>query len=97
LPGGRYRARALPLSIDIPGRAPLELEHLLLDQNGTLTDRGTLIDGVAPRLRRVREQLHVHVLTADTFGTLDHLTRALGVEGHRISTGADLCAGDPWE
>ena len=72
--------------IDIPGRAPLALEHLLLDQNGTLTNRGMLIDGVAPRLHRVREKLHVHVLTADTFGTLDELVRALGVEGHRIST-----------
>ncbi len=79
----------MPISIDIPGRAPLALEHLLLDQNGTLTNRGTLIDGVAQRLRRVREKLHVHVLTADTFGTLDELVRELGVEGHRISTGAE--------
>ncbi len=79
----------MALRIDIPGRAPLALEHLLLDQNGTLTDRGTLIEGVASRLARVREHLHVHVLSADTFGTLDQLVRELGVKGHRISTGAE--------
>jgi len=76
-------------SLDIPGRPPLALEHLLLDQNGTLTNRGALIDGVAERLARLRGRLALHVLSADTFGTLDELARQLGVESHRISTGAD--------
>ncbi|HTX46308.1 MAG TPA: HAD hydrolase family protein [Solirubrobacteraceae bacterium] len=79
----------MAIQVDIPGRAPLQLEHLLLDQNGTLTDRGALIGGVADRLTRVGEHLALHVLTADTFGTLDALTHELGVEGHRVSTGAE--------
>jgi soluble P-type ATPase len=75
------------LRVEIPGRGGLALEHLLLDQNGTLTNRGALIDGVAERLAGVRERFHVHVLSADTFGTLDELTRELGVDGQRVSSG----------
>ncbi len=81
--------QTVALSLDIPGGSRLALEHLLLDQNGTLSNRGTLIDGVASRLTRVRERLQVHVLSADTFGTLDELARELGIEAHRISTGAE--------
>jgi len=51
------------LRVDIPGRAPLELEYLLLDVNGTLTDRGTLLGGVAERVSRIREQLDVRLLS----------------------------------
>lgn len=75
--------------IDIPGRASLELEYLLFDLNGTLSDRGALIDGVGDRLARLRERLEIHVLSADTFGTLDDLAQSLGVEAHRISSGAE--------
>jgi hypothetical protein len=31
---------------EIPGAAAIELEHLVLDVNGTLTHRGDLIPGV---------------------------------------------------
>lgn len=61
-------------TIEIPGRPTLEIEHLLLDLNGTLTDRGVLIDGVGDRLSRLDQQLDLHALSADTFGTLDELT-----------------------
>jgi hypothetical protein len=40
----------LPLRFAIPDR-PLEIAHLLLDVNGTLTDRGLLIDGVVHPLQ----------------------------------------------
>lgn len=79
----------MSVAIDVPGRAPLALEHLLLDQNGTLTNRGTLIEGVSGRLARLRERLELHVLTADTFGTLDRIVGELGVQGHRIANGAE--------
>lgn len=79
----------MTLQIDIPGDRTLRLEHLLLDQNGTLSDRGELIDGVADRLTTIRNVLSVHILTADTFGTLDEVTASLGVEGHRVSTGEE--------
>jgi P-type E1-E2 ATPase len=79
----------MALTIEIPGRPLLELEHLLLDLNGTLTDRGALIDGVAGRLSRIERQLNLHALSADTFGTLDELASELHLSAHRISSAAE--------
>jgi soluble P-type ATPase len=56
---------------EIPGGESFELDHLLLDVNGTLANRARLIDGVDERIARVREQLEVHLLSADTIGNLD--------------------------
>jgi len=38
---------------EIPGADPLELDHLLLDVNGTLANRAHLIDGVEERIERI--------------------------------------------
>jgi len=82
----------MALSVEIPGRDNLELEHLLLDQNGTLSDRGELIEGVAERLSTLKQRLSPQILTADTFGTLEELKRRLGVQGRRVATGMDKLA-----
>ena len=74
---------------EIPGAETLEIEHLLLDVNGTLTDRGELIEGVAERLKRIRDAIEVHLLSADTFGTLDALASELEVHGERIGRGSE--------
>lgn len=57
------------ISIDIPGYKTIEIEHLVLDYNGTLAVDGKLIDGVRSLLHQLSEQLEIHVLTADTFGS----------------------------
>jgi soluble P-type ATPase len=57
------------LDIAIPGAATLNLEHLVLDFNGTLAVDGALVPGVADALRHMASRLDIHVLTADTFGT----------------------------
>jgi soluble P-type ATPase len=56
------------LEIDIPGYRTLRLEHLVLDYNGTLARDGELLDGVKERLDALAGTLHIHILTADTFG-----------------------------
>ena len=56
------------LEIDIPGYRALRLQHLVLDYNGTLACDGTLLDGVRDRLHILAGTLHIHILTADTFG-----------------------------
>jgi soluble P-type ATPase len=68
------------ISVDVPGRGRLELEHLLLDVNGTLTHRGSLVEGVAERLARVRSVLEPRLVSADTFGALSALAETLGIE-----------------
>ena len=45
----------MTLPVSIPGRPDLRLEHLLLDVNGTLTNRGVLLDVVKGRLERLRD------------------------------------------
>ncbi|HVO87957.1 MAG TPA: HAD hydrolase family protein [Casimicrobiaceae bacterium] len=57
------------ISLHIPGWRDLQLEHLVLDYNGTLAIDGRLIADVEPILRELSRDLEVHVITADTFGT----------------------------
>ena len=59
------------MDIHIPGRAPLCLKHLLLDYNGTLAQDGVPISGVVQRIQRLSKTLTIHVITADTFGTVE--------------------------
>ncbi len=56
------------IEIPIPGHRDLQLEHLVLDYNGTLAIDGAMIQGVRAWLKRLADRLEVHVLTADTFG-----------------------------
>jgi soluble P-type ATPase len=80
------------LALEVPGRGPLELEHVVLDVNGTVTERGAVIDGVEERLDRVRDLLEVHLLSADTFGTLSAVASELGARAGTVSTGDDKLA-----
>jgi soluble P-type ATPase len=79
----------VPLRRDIPGSESFELDHLLLDVNGTLANRARLIDGVGERIARVRDQLEIHLLSADTLGNLDETAGRLGVDARRVTTGAE--------
>lgn len=76
----------MTLVLELPGAAPLQLEVLVLDVNGTLTDRGTLIEGVAERISALRATFAIHLLSADTYGTLDEVARVLGVQHRRVAT-----------
>jgi len=56
--------------IEIPDFGSLEIEHLVLDFNGTLACDGQLLPGVAKRMAKLAPAVDIHVLTADTFGTV---------------------------
>lgn len=58
------------LSLTIPGGKTLQLSHLVLDYNGTIACDGRLIDGVKSRLLALAKSLTIHVVTADTFGSV---------------------------
>jgi P-type E1-E2 ATPase len=58
------------LTIDIPGSIPFTLRHLVLDYNGTLAEDGELLSGVDDKLRALRSFLEIHIITADTHGTV---------------------------
>ena len=56
------------IEINIPGYRKLQLEHLVLDYNGTIAFNGDLIAGVKENLETLADELQIHILTADTFG-----------------------------
>jgi len=58
------------LKINLPGAKTLVLTHLILDYNGTLAGDGHLLEGVAARLEILAKQLEIHIVTADTFGSV---------------------------
>ena len=82
---------------EIPGQEPIEARHVVFDYNGTLATDGVLLPGVAQRLVALTAEpygLAVHVVTADTMGTvrqqLAGLPCAVAVIGPRDQDTAKL-------
>lgn len=63
------------LHVAIPGRDDLVLAHLVCDVNGTLAVDGQVSESIRERLGRLAEQLQIHLVSADTYGTLNHLPK----------------------
>lgn len=79
----------MALSVSIPGWEELRLEHLFLDVNGTLTNRGELISGVTARIPELRSKLEGHLVSADTFGTLEEVAKTLHTRAVRARSGEE--------
>ncbi len=73
----------------IPGRGSYELEHLVMDVNGTLAVDGQLMDGVAGKIASLRDKLTIHLLTADTHGKQAAIDQQLGLTAARIMPGGE--------
>jgi P-type E1-E2 ATPase len=73
----------------IPGREALEVRHVVLDMNGTITLDGTLVEEVVERLVRLKDGLQVWILTADTFGRASQVRELLGVETTVLEPGRE--------
>ncbi|MGQ8337336.1 HAD family hydrolase [Sunxiuqinia sp. A32] len=56
---------------EIPGNDTIEIENVVLDYNGTIAIDGKLIEGVAALINELSGKLNFHVLTADTFGSVE--------------------------
>lgn len=80
------------LTIDIPGHGMLQLEHLVLDVNGTIAHDGTLIPGVGEILQTLSNELNILAVTADTHGTAAVLRDRLGIEVRVIERGREAVA-----
>lgn len=68
------------LKLDIPGFKKLEIEHLVLDLNGTTACDGMVSEEIKDKINQVSDFLKVHVLTADTFGTASKELEGLNCE-----------------
>lgn len=58
------------MDLEIPGFGTLTLHHLVLDYNGTLAVDGALLPEVEQALQGLGSQVNIHVLTADTYGSV---------------------------
>jgi len=65
------------IEVAIPRDGRLRLSFLVLDYNGTLACNGIMLDGVAERLSALSKNLSIHVVTADTFGTVEATLKSL--------------------
>jgi soluble P-type ATPase len=82
----------MTLRVSIPGGEDLLLRHLVLDVNGTLSDRGEPIAAAVRAAARLRDILELHIVSADTFGTGEQLAESIGIKLRRIGFGEDKLA-----
>jgi P-type E1-E2 ATPase len=75
------------IEFDISGFGRRTLLHLVLDYNGTLALDGRIQPGVSSRLSQLKSLLAVHILTADTFGTVRSTFGSSGYAVHILPPG----------
>jgi len=77
------------IKFNVPGIGEYAIEHLVMDVNGTLAVDGQLINGVAEKIAALRNQLTIHLLTADTHGKQSIIDEQLGLTAVRIAPGGE--------
>lgn len=82
----------MTLRAEVRRREPLALDFLLLDVNGTLGDRGLLLEGVAERLAVLRAFLEPRLVSSDTFGTLAGIAETLSLPAEPAASGEEKLA-----
>jgi soluble P-type ATPase len=80
------------IQIQIPGSHDLEIENVLLDFNGTIAVDGRLIQGVKEKINHYSDQLAFHVITADTFGSVQKQLENVKCTLHILSQGNQAAA-----
>ena len=79
----------MTIHIPFPGGQGLRLEHLVLDINGTLANRGEPIVSAIRRVEQLGHQLSLHLVTADTFGTAPAAAVSLDARYRQVINGAE--------
>jgi P-type E1-E2 ATPase len=77
------------IQFNVSGLGNFQLEHLVMDVNGTLAVDGRLIDGVASKISSLQGLVKIHLLTADTHGKQNQIDQQLGVTAVRIQPGGE--------
>ena len=72
------------IEILIPGFKTFQIQHLVLDVNGTIAKDGKLIEGVEDLLTRLQPKLEIHLITADTHGGQEAINRQLKIVAFQI-------------
>lgn len=75
------------MQITVPGIGSIELKHLVFDYNGTIARDGQLMSNLDKTFTQLAETVTVHVLTADTGGTVTQELEGLPCRLHIIASG----------
>lgn len=76
--------------LEIPGYDSVKLKHLVLDYNGTLAVDGIPVSGVIRLLNKLSEKIDIHIITADTFGTVTSQLASVKGSIHILKPGNQL-------
>lgn len=68
------------LVYEIPGRDNIEIKNIVFDYNGTIAVDGRILEVVRELLTELGEYVKIHILTADTFGTVKKECSNINVE-----------------
>ncbi|MHB0977035.1 MAG: HAD family hydrolase [Candidatus Aquicultorales bacterium] len=72
------------IEIIVPGRDRLAISFAVFDVNGTVAEDGVISPETASLLRSLAAEVEVHLLTADTYGTIAPQVETLPVTLHII-------------
>jgi soluble P-type ATPase len=75
------------VEIKIPGYVDLFIEHLVLDYNGTIAVDGIPLPGVLEILSELSRSLNIHVITADTHGSVKDQLQLENISVHILEEG----------
>ncbi len=75
------------IEVDVPGWKSLRLLSLVLDVNGVLTLDDDLLLGLEARFKDLRSRVDIHLLSADTHGSLHQIAASLEVDATRLREG----------
>ena len=67
------------IKVEIPNYKTVNIAHIVLDYNGTLAEDGILKEGARVLLQELSTLYSVHVITADTFGSVHKQVEAFNL------------------
>ncbi|MDK9710472.1 HAD family hydrolase [Acidaminobacter sp.] len=74
------------LEVDIPSYGKLVFKNVVFDYNGTVAKDGALIEGVMERLQKLSRTVKIHILTADTYGTVKKAFEGSRIDVHILES-----------
>ncbi len=75
------------MQITIPGSGSIELKHLVFDYNGTIARDGQLMSNLDKTIVDLADRITIHILTADSGGTVTQEVDGLPCRLHIIASG----------
>lgn len=75
------------MKINVPGWEEFEIKHIVSDYNGTIALDGKFVKGVADLINNLSKDIRFHVITADSFGSVEKELQGIDCEVFKIGPG----------